>query len=148
MRCIGRLANAQLPTSIKQPILLDNSHHLTSLIVRDSHKRVMHSGVKATLTELRGSVSYKTGSSWESYCNQCVVCRKLEGRPYRAPPAPPLPKFRVKDKPPFTCVGIDFAGYVATWRILVATVLNRKCGSAHMLCHKSCPFGSCTRSGG
>ena len=63
LRCTGRLAKAQLPTSIKQPILLDKNHHITSLIVRDSRKRVMHSGVKATLTELRARFgSFKAGS--------------------------------------------------------------------------------------
>ena len=111
MRCIGRLANAQLPTSIKQPILLDKSHHLTSLIVRDSRKRVMHSGVKATLTELRDRFWIVQGRQFvRKLLYQCVVCRKLEGGPYRAPPAPPLPKFRVKEEPPFTYVGLDFTG--------------------------------------
>ena len=53
MRCMGRLSQAQLPASAKYPILLDKSHYITSLFVRDSHKRVMHGGVKLTLTELR-----------------------------------------------------------------------------------------------
>ena len=46
MRCTGRLAKAELPTSVKHPILLERDHHITSLIVEDSHKRVMHGGVK------------------------------------------------------------------------------------------------------
>ena len=53
MRCTGRLAKAELPTSVKHPILLEKDHYITSLIVEDSHKRVMHGGVKSTLTELR-----------------------------------------------------------------------------------------------
>ncbi|XP_068670171.1 uncharacterized protein [Montipora foliosa] len=56
MRCNGRLSKADLPPSIKYPILLDKDHHITSLIVQDSHKRVMHGGVKLTLTELRALV--------------------------------------------------------------------------------------------
>jgi len=52
-RCKGRLDHADLPESSKYPILLDKSHYFTTLIVRDCHARVMHSGVKATLTELR-----------------------------------------------------------------------------------------------
>ena len=39
-----------LPESSKHPILLDKTHYLTTLILRDCHARVMH---KATLTELR-----------------------------------------------------------------------------------------------
>ena len=111
LRCTGRLAKAQLPTSIKQPILLDKNHHITSLIVRDSHKRVIHSGVKATLTELRARFWIIQGRQFvRKLLYQCVVCRKLEGRPYQAPPPPPLPEFRVKEEPPFTYVGLDFAG--------------------------------------
>ena len=50
-RCKGRLHHADLPESSKHPILLDKSNYFTTLIVRDCHARVMHSGVKATLTE-------------------------------------------------------------------------------------------------
>ena len=44
MQC--RLSKADLPSSIKHPVLLDKGHHITSLIVEDSHKRVAHGGVK------------------------------------------------------------------------------------------------------
>ena len=53
MRCMGRLSQAQLPASTKYPILLDKSHYITSAFDRDSLRRVMHDGVKSTLTELR-----------------------------------------------------------------------------------------------
>ena len=38
MRCNGRLSKADLPSSIKHPVLLDKGHHITSLIVQDSLK--------------------------------------------------------------------------------------------------------------
>ena len=44
--------------------------------------------------------------------HHCVLCRKLKAPPYRLPPPPPLPKFRVQEKPGFTFVGVDFAGPV------------------------------------
>ncbi|KAK3726311.1 hypothetical protein QZH41_012748 [Actinostola sp. cb2023] len=34
----------------------------------------------------------------------------FEGRPYNAPMSPPLPESRIKECPPFTFTGIDFAG--------------------------------------
>ena len=52
-RCCGRLSNADLIPSTKHPVLLPKKYHLTVLIVRDAHERVMHNGVKETLTELR-----------------------------------------------------------------------------------------------
>ena len=53
VRCTGRLTKAELPTSVKHPISLEKDHQITSLIVKGSHIRVMHGGVKSTLTELR-----------------------------------------------------------------------------------------------
>lgn len=31
---------------------------------------------------------------------RCVICRRFEGLPFSAPPAPPLPGFRVNEAPP------------------------------------------------
>ena len=108
---MGRLSQTQLLSSTKYPILLDKSHHITFLFVRESHKRVMHGGVKSTLTELRSRFWIVQGRQFvRKLLYQCVVCRKLEGRPYKAPPPPPLPEFRVKEEPPFTYIGIDYAG--------------------------------------
>ena len=41
---------------------------------------------------------------------KCVVCRKGEGPPYNYGKAPDLPSSRVSDNPPFTNVGLGFAG--------------------------------------
>ena len=51
--CKGRISNANLPYVNKFPAILPKDHHLTSLIIRQSHKRVMHNGVKETLCSLR-----------------------------------------------------------------------------------------------
>ena len=52
-RCKGRLGNADIPQSTKYPILLNQSHHVTLLIVCECHEIVKHGSVKETLTELR-----------------------------------------------------------------------------------------------
>ena len=52
LRCKGRLGNADLPVPTRHPVLLCKKHPLTSLIVREAHERVMHNGVKETLTEI------------------------------------------------------------------------------------------------
>ena len=52
-RCGGRLANADLPYSTKYPFLLPQNHPLTPLTINDAHQRVLHNGVRETLTEIR-----------------------------------------------------------------------------------------------
>ena len=46
----------------------------------------------------------------KSLLRQCVPCRKLTGKPHRAPDPPPLPKIRVTEAPTFTITGVDFTG--------------------------------------
>jgi len=40
----------------------------------------------------------------------CVTCRRLEGHSYDPVPPPDLPVERVSEDPPFSHVGVDFAG--------------------------------------
>ena len=110
-RCGGRLANASIPYATKYPILLPRGHHFTALVVRDAHVRVAHDGVKETLTETRRKFWIIKGRSFvRSLIHQCILCRRFHGTPYRAPPPPPLPDIRVKEEPPFSFTGVDFAG--------------------------------------
>ena len=44
-----------------------------------------------------------------SIIHRCVLRRRFEASAYYAPPPPPLPEFRVKEEPPFTFTGVDFA---------------------------------------
>ncbi|CAB4006340.1 PREDICTED: uncharacterized protein LOC106817579 [Paramuricea clavata] len=111
VRCKGRLSNSNLPYSAKYPILLETAHYLTTLIVRDCHERVMHGGVKATLTELRSKFWLVRGRNFvRKLLFNCVTCKKQDGRAYKALNSPPLPEFRVKEAPPFTYVGLDYVG--------------------------------------
>ena len=116
-RCKGRLEKANLPQSAKHPILVDKEHYFASLIVYDSHRRVMHNGVKETLTDIRSQYWIVRGRQFvRKLIGRCSICRRFEGKPYQAPPPPPLPEFRVRETPPFTATGIDFLGplYVRT----------------------------------
>ncbi|XP_028397211.1 uncharacterized protein LOC114521021 [Dendronephthya gigantea] len=110
-RCGGRLERANLPPSTRHPILLDKDHYLASLIVYSSHRRVMHNGVKETLTEIRSQYWIVRGRQFvRKLLGRCSICRRFEGKPYQAPPTPPLPEFRMKEAPPFTATGVDFLG--------------------------------------
>ena len=52
-RCVGRLGNSDLNIEAQKPILLPHDCKLAEMIVVECHARVHHSGVRATLTELR-----------------------------------------------------------------------------------------------
>ena len=110
-RCGGRFAYADLPYATKYPLLLPRKHPLTPLIVTDAHRRVLHNKVRDTLTEVRRKFWILKGRSLvRSLIHRCVICRRVEGKPYPTPPPPPLPLSRVKEDPPFSFTGVDFAG--------------------------------------
>ena len=80
-RSKGRLGHSQLPAAIVDPIFLDKSHSLTDLIMKDCHRRVMHSGVKSTLTELRSRYwLVQARQLIKKLIHRCTICRKAEGR--------------------------------------------------------------------
>ena len=109
-RCGGRLSNAEVPYSTKHPILLPRNHYLSTLIVLRAHERVLHDGTKETLTEVRSKYWIVKGRSFvKSILRHCTLCHRYEGKAYTAPAPPPLPKFRVREEPPFTYTGVDFA---------------------------------------
>lgn len=111
LRCKGRLVNAPLDIATRYPILLSRQHHVTRLIVEACHRKVNHGGVKEILVELRSEYWAPKGRQLvKKTLHQCVICKKLEGLPYKAYKRAELPEKRVTDVPAFTHVGVDFAG--------------------------------------
>ena len=110
-RCGSRISNSDLPLSAQTPILLDKNHPLTSLIVMDTHRHVMHNGIKETLTEVRSSYWLVRGRQFvRKVIHHCLTCRKLKERPFQSVPSPPLPEYCVRHSRPFCYTGVDFAG--------------------------------------
>ena len=113
LRCKGRIGNAPIPYQARFPILLPRLSHFTRLVIIDCHERVMHNGVRDTLSELRTGFWVVRGrQTVKSIISKCVLCKRIEGKNYGAPPSPPLPEFRLSDDFAFTRVGVDFAGPV------------------------------------
>ena len=80
-------------------------------MIRRAHNRVFHNGVRETLTEVRASYWIIRGRAViKQFISHCVVCKRYEGKHYSVPGPPPLPAFRVQEAPPFSTVGVDFAG--------------------------------------
>lgn len=113
MRCSGRFKYANLCYRLKYPIFMPRESHLTTLIIRDRHRRVKHAGVKTTLAEVREDYWIPRGRRFiQTIIRNCVICRRLTAKPFPAPGPPPLPKIRLSEMPPFTNTGVDFAGPV------------------------------------
>ena len=113
LRCQGRIGMSSLPFDTRFPMLLPRSHYFTKLVILKCHDQVMHNGVAETLVQLRSRYWIVKGrQTVKSIINKCVVCKKLEGRPYGTPPASQLPRFRLSDEFAFTSIGVDFAGPV------------------------------------
>ena len=74
-------------------------------------RQVLHNGVRETFAELRSKFWIIKGRYFvKSVIHQCHLCRRHEGKPYSAPPPPPLLTFRVEEAPQFSFTGVDFAG--------------------------------------
>ncbi|XP_046854266.1 uncharacterized protein LOC124447403 [Xenia sp. Carnegie-2017] len=111
LKCQGRLAESDLEEETKFPTLLPKEGRLTELIVEHSHRKVHHSGVRATLAEIRSRFWIPQGRQRvKSILNKCIVCKKLEGKSYNRPSEANLPAFRVEQSEPFSKTGVDFAG--------------------------------------
>jgi hypothetical protein len=111
MRCGGRVAASSLSSSSKNPIFLPTKHPFVRLLIQHTHIQIKHSGVRDTLTTLRERYWILRGREVvKNTIRHCVVCSKYHGAPFKSQPTPDLPATRVSDDPPFTHVGLDFAG--------------------------------------
>ena len=99
------------------------------LLIREVHEQVKHNGIRDTLTTVRERFWIIRGrEAVKRIIKDCVVCRKAEGLPYNYGQAPDLPSCRVSEDPPFTNVGLYFAGplYVQDKRMNL-TRIQTKC---------------------
>ena len=115
--CKGRLEYSELEEEAKFPVILPRNHRFTELVVLYCHKIVHHCKVRGTLAELRSRFWISKGRQFvKKLIRNCFKCKKLDSRPFRAPPFAPLPEFRVTEAPPFSKAGVDFAGplYIKT----------------------------------
>ncbi|XP_029054752.2 uncharacterized protein LOC114882037 [Osmia bicornis bicornis] len=110
LRVGGRLQHSNLPFAQKHPILLPRGNHLTDLIIRESHVKNHHSGVTATLYNVRQKYWPIDGkNTTRKIIRQCVKCFRVN------PPAVEylmgnLPAARVTENRPFYNCGVDYCG--------------------------------------
>lgn len=114
IHCRGGLSNSAMSVSAQFPILLPRRSWLTTLLVRKAHTHVLHGGVADTLSSLREQYWIPRGRQViKGLLRPCVVCKTIEGRPFKLPGPPSLPKERVTHTEPFHTVGVDYTGSVS-----------------------------------
>lgn len=104
--------NANVPESVNCPMLLPNKGRFSMLVIQDAHRKVLHQGVRDTLTELRETYWIPQGrKAVQRILKRCVKCLKQYGKSFDVDvPPPPLPAMRVTEGAAFQFTGIDFAG--------------------------------------
>ena len=111
LRCGGRIHNAPTTELAKFPYLLPGKHSLTRLIIHTTHEKQLHGGVNSMLTALRQRYWIPSARQvTRRLLQQCVVCKKVNGKPYQVPDPPPLVKERMQNTQPFEFTGVDFTG--------------------------------------
>ena len=105
--------NQMLCYDERYPLIIHPNSHFTGLIIRDSHERVFHQGVEATLNTIRARFWIpKARRSIKSVLRKCVSCRRYQGKPLKSPPTPDLPEFRYIASRAFEHIGFDHVGPV------------------------------------
>ena len=111
VKCRSRLSNANIPDAGKYPILLPARNLFSRLTVLEAHGRVFHNGIRETLNCLRQKYWVLRGREIvKAHIRNCVICKKLEGLPFKFNLTPSLPLERVENCIPFNFTGVDFAG--------------------------------------
>ncbi|GBO44240.1 hypothetical protein AVEN_157784-1 [Araneus ventricosus] len=110
LRLGGRLQFAQVTSEEKHPLLLDGSHHFVQLLIRHTHVRLHHLGIRIVLSELRSNYWILRGrEAIKRVIHGCLLCR-LSKAPRGTQIEAPLPADRMTPCIPFSTTGIDFAG--------------------------------------
>ena len=113
IRVGGRLHNAPVRYDMKFPMLIPPKSAVAELIVKDCHLKNCHSGLQTTVTTIRQRFWItQIRTVVKTILRKCVTCRKVNGKPYRAPIPAPLQKDRLLEAPAFTICGVDFTGAI------------------------------------
>ena len=106
----GRLQFAKIAEEVKHSIVLPHGHQVVEKLILDTHKKLLHAGPETVLASLRDRFWITQGRrEVKGVIRRCVTCQKQKVQACGQKMGP-LPKERVSPSPPFTHVGVDFAG--------------------------------------
>ena len=93
------------------PILLPNSSSLTTLIIKNTHDKMSHSGVYSIIRELRKEFWIeKCFSAVKKVIKSCITCKKIHERPIKLNQSLYRKFRREPPRKPFKSVFIDYIG--------------------------------------
>ena len=112
IKCNGRITNStSMPEKTKKPLYLPKKYHWTTLLIKEYHERLFHTGTSHTLAQLRNIYWILQGrSAVKSVIVHCSVCRKYHGGPYKMPKLTDWLKEKVTKAALFTYTGLDYNG--------------------------------------
>ena len=100
-----------IPFDTKAPIFIDRNHKLAEIIVYYCHLKVLHRGIKQTLSELRSVFWIAKGRNCiKKLLHPCTVCKRLNTRPYEYPAHSDIPQLRFDERYPFSSTSVDYLG--------------------------------------
>ena len=110
LRVGGRLTAATLTHDMKHQVILPKKSHVTTLIIRQIHEDLAHSGRNHVLASSREKYwVIRANSTVRNVLFKCVQCRKLNS-PVVEQKMADLPEDRVTPAPPFSFTGVDLFG--------------------------------------
>ena len=139
LRVGGRLSQANLPYSVKHPVILHADSHTVKLFVKNLHNKCGHLGKEAIITEINQQFHIvKVKKAISSIIYNCATCRRTQAKPYAQLMADLPPDRITGDSPPFTNTGTDIFGpfYVTKGRgktqekrygVLFTCLVSRAC---------------------
>ncbi|XP_068201724.1 uncharacterized protein [Palaemon carinicauda] len=100
-----------MPEEVKFPTLLKKGCVLSKLLIRRHHVMKAYMGVNATEASVRQEFWIpQLRQLVKGVLHHCMICKKVQEKPFRTNIIPPLPEFRAQRKQPFSVTGVDYTG--------------------------------------
>ena len=116
LRVGGRLQKASLSAGSAHPLILDVKSHITQLLVRHTHRVLLHAGPSTVMSTLAETYHIpRLKRLLRKISRACTTCQKAYARTAKQLMGE-LPAVRTRPARPFSVVGVDFAGPLMTKR--------------------------------
>jgi len=110
LRVGGRLDHSSYNFNKKHPLIISGKHHLTKLIFKREHIKLLHVGPQALLAAIRDTYWPISGRNIsKKIVHDCVVCFRNNPRSIQALMGD-LPADRIQPSYPFQITGVDYGG--------------------------------------